>query len=107
MVGGMDWSVLVMGGLLLLFGGGRLWWERAASRNGVRPGAAVRFPATWLPLLLGLCMVIAKAPHLLGAPHAVVRIADTVNVVLAVGLAVGAFLQAKRAFTASREIDRG
>lgn len=80
----MDWSVVVMGCLLVLLSFGCRWWERAKIRKGASPRQGVRFYSIWLPLLMGLGMLVAKVPHMVGAPFAVVMIADSLNVVLAV-----------------------
>ncbi|MEW2050146.1 hypothetical protein ACIBAH_00370 [Streptomyces sp. NPDC051445] len=84
----MDWSVFAMGCLLVLLGFGARRWERAAIRNGARPRRGTRFVSTWLPLLLGLGLIVTKGSELVGAPFAVVMIADSLNVVLAVTAAV-------------------
>ncbi|MFB0617532.1 hypothetical protein [Streptomyces sp. AGS-58] len=92
----MDWSVAVMGCLLVLLGLGFRRWEQAKIRKGARPRQGVPFHSRWLPLLLGLGMIVGKVPKMLGAPFAIVMIADSVNGVLAFTAVVGVVLQAAR-----------
>lgn len=91
----MDWSVVVMGCLLVLLSFGCRWWEQAKIRKGASPRQGVRFYSIWLPLLMGLGMLIAKVPHMVGAPFAVVMIADSLNVVLAVTAVLVLAVQAR------------
>lgn len=84
----MDWSVVVMGCLLVLLSFGCRWWEQAKIRKGASPRQGMHFYSIWIPLLMGLGMIVAKVPHMVGAPFAVVMIADSLNVVLAVTTAL-------------------
>ncbi|MDH6451832.1 hypothetical protein M2156_003831 [Streptomyces sp. SAI-149] len=92
----MDWSVVVMGCLLVLISFGRRWWERAKIRKGARPRQDMRFYSIWMPLLMGLGMIVAKVPHMAGAPFAIVMAADTLNLVLAVTTALVLAVQGRR-----------
>ncbi|GAX55853.1 hypothetical protein AQJ27_30895 [Streptomyces olivochromogenes] len=92
----MDWSVVVMGCLLVLLGFGYRWWEQAKIRKGASPRQGVRFYSIWFPLLMGLGMLVAKVPHMVGAPFAVVMVADSLNVVLVVTAALVLVVQARR-----------
>lgn len=92
----MDWSVVVMGCLLVLLSLGFRPWQQAKIRKGASPRHGAPFISMWLPLLLGLGLIAAKVPKLAGAPFAVVMIADSLNVVLAVTAAVVMVLQAAR-----------
>ncbi|MFF3915747.1 hypothetical protein ACFYZB_20030 [Streptomyces sp. NPDC001852] len=83
----MDLSVLAMGCALLLAGLGSRWME-GKGRRGADPHQGMRFFQTWLPLLMGLGMSGAEMPGLLKAPHPVVVIVDTLNLVLAVTVLV-------------------
>ncbi|KQV95397.1 hypothetical protein ASD08_13190 [Streptomyces sp. Root369] len=84
----MDWSVVGMGCLLVLLSFGCRWWERAKIGKGARPRQGMRFYSIWMPLLMGLGMLVAKVPHMVGAPFAVVMAADTLNLVLVVTTAL-------------------
>jgi hypothetical protein len=84
----MDWSVVGVGCLLVLLSFGCRWWEQAKMRKGARRRQGMRFYSTWMPLLMGLGMLIAKVPHMVGAPFAIVMAADTLNVVLVVTTAL-------------------
>jgi hypothetical protein len=92
----MDWSVVAMGCLLVLLSFGYRWWEQAKIRKGASPRQGVRFVSIWLPLLMGLGMIIAKVPHMVGAPFAVVMIADSLNGVLAVTAVLVLVVQLRR-----------
>ncbi|MGI5513027.1 hypothetical protein [Streptomyces sp. CA-106131] len=89
----MDWSVVVMGCLLVLLSFGFRWWEQAKIRKGVSPRQSVHYS---FPLLIGLGMIVGKTPHLLGASFAVLRTADSLSAVLTVTAAVGLLVQAAR-----------
>ena len=80
----MDWSVVAMGCALVLMSLGIRWWERTEVRKGRNPDQGARFLRAWLPLLMGLGMIIARLPGLLLAPHSVIIIMDTLNGALAV-----------------------
>jgi hypothetical protein len=85
MLGFMDWSAVVMGCALVLGGLGLLRWEAAKIRKGeslFHPG--MRLPGVWLPVLIGLEILIAKVPHLLGVSHPIEMIMDALNVVLSI-----------------------
>ncbi|MCW7946281.1 hypothetical protein AAW14_30875 [Streptomyces hygroscopicus] len=84
----MDLSVLVMGCALLLVGLGsrRMQWTKG--RKGANPDHGMRFFRAWLPLLMGVGVIGAEMPRLLVAPHPVVLIVDTLNLVLAVTVLV-------------------
>ncbi|MER5661755.1 hypothetical protein [Streptomyces mirabilis] len=56
----------------------------------------MRFYSMWFPLLMGLGMLVAKVPHMVGASFAVVMIADSLNVVLVVTAALVLVVQARR-----------
>ncbi|MFI1091902.1 hypothetical protein [Streptomyces sp. NPDC020917] len=95
----MDWSIVVMGCVLVLLAVSRFWWERVKrvrTQKRASAGQAMRHSLAWLPLLMGLGMVIAKVPHLLGASFAIVEISDSVSVVLAVTVALIFVLQVRR-----------
>ena len=92
----MDWSVVVMGCLLVLLSFGCRWWERADIRQGARARQGMRFYAIWMPLLIGLGMIVAKVPHLVGAPFVIVMTADTLVLVLAVTTALVLAVQVRR-----------
>ncbi|WP_328747499.1 hypothetical protein OHT57_18340 [Streptomyces sp. NBC_00285] len=92
----MDWSVVVMGCLLVLLSFGCRWWERAHVRKGTRSRQGMRFYAIWMPLLIGLGMIVAKVPHMVGAPFAIVMAADTLILVLAVTTALVLAVQVRR-----------
>ncbi|EST29946.1 hypothetical protein [Streptomyces roseochromogenus] len=97
----MDWSIVAMGCALVLASLGVRWWERDKGRKGAGLDQGRRFPGAWFLLLLGLGMIGAKVPGLLYAPHPVVVIVDTVNVVLAVTVLV-LVLRAGRRFSWAR-----
>jgi hypothetical protein len=97
----MDWSVVAMGCALVLVGLGGRWWERTRVRAGGGPDQGTRFLWAWLPLLMGLGMIGANLPRLLHAPHTVVMVMDTLNVVLAV-MTVVLVLRAGRDFFRGR-----
>ena len=78
----MDWSVVVMGCVLILVALGGRWWERARGDRGAGPDQGTWFIRAWLPLLLGLGMLGARVPALLHASHTVVMTMDTLNLVL-------------------------
>jgi hypothetical protein len=78
----MDWSVVVMGCLLVLLGVGCRRWEQAKIRKGASPRQGVRLYL--IPLLMGLGMIVGQSPHLVGAPFAVVMTADALSLVLGV-----------------------
>ena len=84
----MDWSVVATGSALVLASLGGRWWERTHVRKGAGsgpgPGQGTRFVWAWIPLLLGLGMIGANLPRLLGAPHSVVMVVDTLNLILAI-----------------------
>ncbi|MEU3783641.1 hypothetical protein [Streptomyces sp900129855] len=92
----MDWSVVVMGCLLVLLGLGFRRWDQAKMRKGTSPRQGAPFHSRWLPLLLGLGLIVGKVPKMMGAPFAVVMIADSVNGVLAFTAVVGMVVQAAR-----------
>ncbi|MEU1409276.1 hypothetical protein ABZ471_44815 [Streptomyces sp. NPDC005728] len=94
----MDWSVVAMGCALVLASIGSRWWERTKVRKGASPDQDMRFFRAWLPLLMGLGMIGGKVPSLLLAPHSVVMIVDTLNVVLAVTVLVLALRAGRRFF---------
>jgi hypothetical protein len=84
----MDWSVVAMGCALILASLGVRGWERTKGWKGASLDQGRRSLGAWFPLLLGLGMIGARVPHLLLAPHPVVMIVDTLNVVLAVTVLV-------------------
>ena len=89
MLGFMDWSAVAMGCALVLGGLGLLWWEAAKIRKGeslFHPGG--RFYGVWFPVLIGLEILIAKVPHLLGVSHPIEMIMDALNVVLSIMVAL-------------------
>ncbi len=90
----MDWSVVVMGCLLAVLGSGFRWWEHATVRKGASPRQGVRFSS--FPLLMGLGLIAAKGPHLVGAPFAVVMTGDSFSVLLTVTAALVLALQVRR-----------
>lgn len=96
----MDWSLVAMGCALVLASLGSWWWERTKVRKGGSPDQGVRFISAWLPLLMGLGMIGAKVPSQLLAPHPVVMIVDTFNVVLSVTVLVLALRAGRRLFRA-------
>ncbi|MFG3290257.1 hypothetical protein ACGF3G_15820 [Streptomyces sp. NPDC048179] len=96
----MDWSVVAMGCALVLMSLGSRWWERTEVRRGKSPDQDMRFFRAWLPLLVGLGMIIARMPGLLHAPHPVVMIMDTLNFALAVTVLVLVLRAAHRVFRA-------
>ncbi|MFF0095689.1 hypothetical protein ACFYSF_38030 [Streptomyces canus] len=91
----MDWSVVGTGCLLVLLSFGCRWWEQTKIRKGARPRQGMRSFSIWMPLLMGLGMIVAKVPHMLGAPFAVVMAADTLNLVLVVTTALVLFVQVR------------
>lgn len=90
----MDWSVVVMGCLLVLLGFGGRRWEQAKIRKGASPRQGVRMYL--FLLLIGLGMIVGKSPHLVGAPFAVVMTADSLSLVLVVAAALVLVVSAKR-----------
>ncbi|MFJ5532581.1 hypothetical protein [Streptomyces sp. NPDC093261] len=90
----MDWSVVVMGCLLVFLGFGCRWWEQAKVRKGASPRQGVRLYL--FSLLIGLGMIVAKSPHLVGAPFAVVMTADSLSLVLGVAAALVLVVPARR-----------
>ncbi|MEU4034324.1 hypothetical protein [Streptomyces collinus] len=90
----MDWSVVVMGCLLVLLGFGCRRWEQAKIREGASPRQGVRLHL--IPLLIGLGMIAGKSPHLVGAPFGVVMTADSLSLVLGVAAALVLVVPAKR-----------
>ena len=80
----MDWSVVAMGCALVLASLGGRWWERTNVRKGAGSDQGQRFFWAWLPLLMGLGMIGTNVPRLLDAPHSVMMIVDTLNLVLAI-----------------------
>jgi hypothetical protein len=82
----MDWSVVVMGCLLVLLGFGCRWWEQAKIRKGASPRQGLRLYL--IPVLIGLGMIVGKTPHLVGAPFAVVMTADSLSLALMVAAAL-------------------
>ena len=84
----MDWSVVAMGGALVLASLGVRWWERTRGRKGAGLDQGRRFLGAWFPLLLGLGMIGTRVPHLLFVPHPVLMIVDTLNVVSAITVLV-------------------
>ncbi|MFF0015933.1 hypothetical protein [Streptomyces sp. NPDC005374] len=92
----MDWSVVVMGCSLVLLSFGCRWWERAKIRKGARPRWGMRFYSIWMPLLMGLGMIVSRVPHMVGAPFAITMAADTLNLVLAVTTVLVLAVQAMR-----------
>ncbi|MGW7529850.1 hypothetical protein [Streptomyces sp. NPDC054783] len=88
----MDWSVVAMGCVLVLGGLGSRRWERTRVRTTERSDQDMRFLWAWLPLLMGLGMICARVPGLLGAPHLVVEVFDALNFGLAVTV-LGFFLR--------------
>ncbi|WP_075017834.1 hypothetical protein [Actinacidiphila rubida] len=92
----MDWSVVVMGCVLVLLSAGLFWWQRARAKKRASPGQVMRHSSAWPPLLMGFGMMIAKVPHLLGASFTVVDIADSVSLMLAVTVALLFLLNARR-----------
>jgi hypothetical protein len=101
----MDWSVLALGCALVLGGAGSRWWVRTHPHGGTGDAAdrEVRFLCTWLPLLMGLGMIVAKAPGLMGASWTVVEVADAVNFALAAAMLVLTVRAARRVFRIRRE----
>ncbi|MFD8420200.1 hypothetical protein [Streptomyces sp. NPDC059466] len=91
MLGFMDWSVVALGCALVLVSSGGWWWERTKVRKGADPDQGRRFFAAWLPLLMGMELIGAKAPHLLHMPYPVTMIVDALNLALIVTVAVLAF----------------
>lgn len=96
-----DWSVVVMGCLLILLSVGLRWWERVRVRQGGQLGRGARFYWAWLPLLLGVGMLLSRLPHLLGAPHDIVMTCDSLNLVLSVAVIVLALRAGGRNRTAT------
>lgn len=90
----MDWSVVVMGCLLVLLGFGCRWWVQTKIRKGASPSQGVRLYL--IPLLIGFGMIVGKLPHLVGAPFAVVMTADSLSLVLGVAAALVLVVPAKR-----------
>jgi hypothetical protein len=85
MLGFMDWSVVVMGSALILGGLGLLWWEAGKIQKGeslFHPG--MRFYGLWFPVLMGVEILMAKVPHLLGVSHPIAMIVDTLNFLLSI-----------------------
>jgi hypothetical protein len=80
----MDWSVVAMGSALVLASLGGRWWERTHVREGAGPDQGTRFVWPWIPLLMGLGMIGTNLPRLLGAPHPVMMVVDTLNLILAI-----------------------
>ncbi|MFI7497385.1 hypothetical protein ACIBVL_02520 [Streptomyces sp. NPDC049687] len=96
----MDWSVVALGCALVLVSLGGRWWERAGRYEGAGADQGGRFLWAWLPLLMGVGMIVGTMPSLLLAPHAVVMAGDTLNVVLSftvLALAVRAVRRVLRA----------
>jgi hypothetical protein len=91
----MDWSVAVMGCVLLLGGLAGRRWERTRVRKNERSDEGLRFLWAWLPLLVGLGMICARLPGLLRAPHLVVEVFDAINFGLAL-TTLGFFLRSLR-----------
>ncbi|MBY8877385.1 hypothetical protein [Actinacidiphila acidipaludis] len=96
MLGFMDWSVVVLGCVLILLSAGLFWWQRAKTRKRASPGQVMRHSSAWPPLLMGFGMLTAKVPHLLGASFTVVDIADSASFVLAAAVGLLFLLQAGR-----------
>ncbi|MFD1657092.1 hypothetical protein ACFSL4_02295 [Streptomyces caeni] len=94
----MDWSVVAMGCVLVLGSLGSRWRERAKISNGDNPDPGMHYLWAWLPLLMGLGMIGAKAPGLLHAPHPVVEIIDALNFVLAVTVLIFTVRSGRRFF---------
>jgi hypothetical protein len=94
----MDWSVVVMGCLLVLGSLAGRWWERTQVSRGSNPDQSMRFFRVRLPLLMGPGMIGAKVPGLLHAPHPVVEIIDALNFALAVAVLVLALRSGRRFF---------
>ncbi|MER6563205.1 hypothetical protein ABT300_36855 [Streptomyces sp. NPDC001027] len=92
----MDWSVVVMGCLLILLGFGMRRWEQANTRKEASRRQGMPFHSRWLPLLLGVGLIVGKVPKMVGAPFSIVMIADSVNGVLAFTAVVGMVVQAAR-----------
>lgn len=107
MLGFMDWSVVAMGCSLILLSLACRWWEQAKIRKGASRNQGMRFYWAWFPLLMGTGMVIAKLPHLLGAPFAVLMIADALNGVLVITGLVLALRAERRAVSGTSEASRG
>ncbi|MGW3241900.1 hypothetical protein [Streptomyces sp. NPDC001070] len=63
----------------------------------------MRFLCAWLPLFMGLGMIVAKAPGLMGASWAVVEAADALNFALAAAILVLAVRAGRRVFRIRRE----
>lgn len=80
----MYWSVVAMGGGLVFMSVGIWWWRRTKVRMGASPDQGMRFYQARFPFLMGLGMIGAQLPKLLLAPHPVVMIMDTLNLLLAV-----------------------
>ncbi len=87
----MDWSVVAMGGLLVLTGATLLWRGRG------RPGNARSTADRWarFPLLMGIAALNAQWPRLLHAPFSVLMAVDAVNAVLALVLAAWVVLSVR------------
>ncbi|MFF7979352.1 hypothetical protein ACFZDK_09470 [Streptomyces sp. NPDC007901] len=96
----MDWSVVAMGCALVLMSLGIRWWERTEVRKGKSPDQGTRFFRAWLPLLMGLGMIISEMPRLLHASYPVTMIVDTLNFALAVTVVVLVLRAAHRVFRA-------
>jgi hypothetical protein len=80
----MDWSVVAMGGALIFMSVGIWRWRRTKVRMGASPDQGMRFYRAKFPFLMGLGMIGAQLPRLLLAPHPVVMIMDTLNLLLAI-----------------------
>lgn len=84
-----DWSVAVLGVLLIAWGVGCLW--RARSKTTGHGSAEVevrhRWEWGWSPLLAGLATVTGKVPHMLAAPFPVLMITDSLDMVLVITMA--------------------
>ncbi|MFF3512484.1 hypothetical protein [Streptomyces sp. NPDC002573] len=90
----MDWSVVAMGCLLVLLGFGYRRWAQAKIREGASPRQGVRFYG--FPLLMGLGLILGRAPRLLGAPFAVVMTTDSLSLVLVVTAALVLLVTGRR-----------
>ncbi|MER7565789.1 hypothetical protein ACGFWE_30375 [Streptomyces sp. NPDC048523] len=90
----MDWSVVVLGCLLVLLGFGCRWWVQTKIRQGASLRQEVRL--SLIPLLIGLGLVVGKSPSLVGAPFAVVMTADSMSFVLMVAATLISVVAATR-----------
>jgi hypothetical protein len=80
----MEWSVVAMGGALVFMSVGIWWWRRTKAPMAFSPDQGMRFYRARYSFLMGLGMIGAQLPKVLLAPHTVVMIMDTLNLLLAV-----------------------